>query len=342
MATLKDISRALDLSVTQVSRALNGHSDVAAETRLRVEEMARRMNYRPNISARKLVSGRSGIVALVLNGYPSLISDANLLETIAGRSTEFSKLGMQFVLHVAGEDEDILDAYASLIDSGSLDGFVIVEPNVGDRRIHYMHERGQPFVAHGPVTDAPSSANFDIDNNDVGRKLAECLVAHGHRRIGFINGHEERAYASARLKAVRAAMAENGGALDDSLVFHGEMNEALGLTSTIRMFDGNQPPPTGIICGSVRIARGVYQAAEALGLAIPRDISVLAHDDVLPGIRASAFYPALTVTRSPLSESWQPLAEALGGAIEGRPLVELQNVMPVSFIERASVGEAAR
>ena len=62
MATLKDIARKLDLSITQVSRALNDHSDVNEETRLRVKEAARAMNYHPNVSARKLVSGRSGMV----------------------------------------------------------------------------------------------------------------------------------------------------------------------------------------------------------------------------------------------------------------------------------------
>ena len=337
MATLKDISRALDLSVTQVSRALNGHSDVAVDTRKRVEDMARSLNYRPNISARKLVSGRSGIVALVLTSYPRLVSDANLLETVAGLSTEFSKLGMQFVLHVASEGEDILDTYASLIDSGSLDGFVVVEPDVGDDRIQYLSERAQHIVVHGPIVDVPSVPFFDIDNNEVGRVMAQHLVAKGHQRIGFINGHAERAYAQARTDGISAVLASGGLALDPALVFNGQMDEALGLTATVRMFDGSHPPPTAIICGSVRVAKGCYQAVEALGLSIPADVSILAHDDVLPGLRASAFYPALTVTRSPLSESWRPLAEALNGAIEGRDITDLQRVTPVDFISRASV-----
>ena len=100
MATLKDIARSLDLSITQVSRALNDHSDVSEETRLRVKDTARAMNYHPNVSARKLVSGRSGMVGLVVPNYRNIGQDRLFMEVVAGLSTQFSGRGMQFVLHM--------------------------------------------------------------------------------------------------------------------------------------------------------------------------------------------------------------------------------------------------
>ena len=90
MATLKDIARALDLSITQVSRALNDHSDVSEDTRLRVKDAARAMNYHPNASARKLVSGRSGMVGLVVPQHRTIGQDGIFLEVVAGLSAQFS------------------------------------------------------------------------------------------------------------------------------------------------------------------------------------------------------------------------------------------------------------
>jgi LacI family transcriptional regulator len=118
------------------------------------------------------------------------------------------------------------------------------------------------------------------------------------------------------------------------------MDEANGLTATIRLFSGAAPRPTAIICGNVRLARGVYQALSALGLSVPGDVSVVAHDDELPALRASAFFPALTVTKAPLRDSWEPLADCLAGAIAGKPLSELQRIGSFVFIERNSVADA--
>ncbi|HEY6918729.1 MAG TPA: substrate-binding domain-containing protein, partial [Tabrizicola sp.] len=121
------------------------------------------------------------------------------------------------------------------------------------------------------------------------------------------------------------------------LHLHGEMDEAHGLTDTVRLFSGDAPRPTAIVCGNVRLAQGVYQALAALGLSVPGDVSVVAHDDELPALRASAFFPTLTVTKSPLRDSWEPLADCLAGAIEGKPLETLQRLGRYAFIERNSV-----
>ena len=80
------IARALDLSITQVSRALNDHSDVSEDTRLRVKDAAQAMNYHPNASARKLVSGRSGMVGLVVPQHRDIGQDGIRLEVVAGLS----------------------------------------------------------------------------------------------------------------------------------------------------------------------------------------------------------------------------------------------------------------
>lgn len=337
MATLKDIARALDLSITQVSRALNDHSDVNAETRERVKAAARTMNYHPNISARKLVSGRSGMVGLVSPRNRSGASDSIFLEVISGLSQQFSGRGMQFVLHIMNEDEAPLPVYQRLIGKGALDGFVLSEPQDNDHRISFLQRAGIPFVLHGRTTEAPDYPYFDIDNQGLAHHLTRLLLARGHRRIALLNGMSGRSYVTARSRGWRAALAEAGLSPPPGHEWNAEMDEAHGLTSTVRLFSGDAPRPTALICGNVRVARGAYQALEALRLSVPGDVSVVAHDDHLPNLRASAFFPALTVTKAPLRDSWAPLADFLVGAVAGRPLTELQRIGTYEIIERASV-----
>ncbi len=332
MATLKDLSRHLSISVTQVSRALNGHSDVSEATRQRVLEAAKALNYHPNIVAQKLVSGRSGIVALVADGSTGIQRDTVFQETITGLSQAFSQRGMQFVLHIADSGGDIINVYAKLARSGAIDGFVVINPVADDPRIAYLEESNTPFVVHGRAADDPSYPFFDIDNFKVGYTLTKHLTGLGHRRIAFVNGEETLSFCQSRLAGYGAALTEAGEQLDQRLVAHGMMGEASGLVSAVRFFDENYPPPTAIICGNLLIAKGVFSALKALSLSVPHDISVVAHDDDPAEIQAAAFYPPLTVTRSPLSKSWGPLADFLSARIAGNNGPEHQVNLDPDFI----------
>jgi LacI family transcriptional regulator len=337
MATLKDIAQALDLSITQVSRALNDHSDVNEETRLRVKEAARTMNYHPNVLARKLVSGRSGMVGLVVPQHRTIGQDGHFLEVVAGLSAQFSGRGMQFVLHISGEQEPVLPIYQKLIGKAMLDGFVIVDPLDNDARIDFLNRAGIPFVVHGRIGDTPQHAYFDIENERIANQLTAYLLGQGHRRIAFLNGVAGRSYVTVRERGYRRAIIEAGLAPDPRLHLNAVMEEAAGLVGTVQLFSDGGPRPTAIICGNVLLARGAYQALTALGLSVPGDVSVVAHDDHLPTLRASAFFPALTVTKAPLRDSWEPLADCLTGAIEGQPMAALQRLGSYQFIERNSV-----
>lgn len=337
MATLKDIARTLDLSITQVSRALNDHSDVSEETRLRVKETARAMNYHPNASARKLVSGRSGMVGLVVPQHRNIGQDGIFLEVVAGLSAQFSGRGMQFVLHIMAEHEPALPVYQKLIGKAMLDGFVLIDPQDHDPRIDFLKKSGIAFVVHGRVGKTIDYPYFDIENEQLAYDLATHLADRGHSRIAFLNGIAGRSYVTVREQGYRRALGDAGADDLSHLHHNSEMDEANGLTATIRLFSGDAPRPTAIICGNVRLARGVYQGLAALGLKVPGDVSVVAHDDELPSLRASAFFPALTVTKAPLRDSWEPLADCLTGAIEGKPLAGLQRIGSYTFIERNSV-----
>lgn len=340
MTTLRDLSRHLNLSVTQISRALNGHSDVSEDTRRRVEKAARDLNYQPNLNARRLVTGRSGVVGLVMPTIPEAPRDSLFVQIIGGLSAHFSRRGMQFILHVADGEGDIVHVYRRLIDGGSLDGFVLLEPEVDDPRITFLRERGVPFVVHGRHTTVADHPYFDIDNDAVAHRLTTCLTAMGHRRIAFLNGRAGRTYVEWRHQGYLRALAEVGVTARPHWHLTDEMTEGFGLLGAMRLMDGPGPHPTAIVCGNTLIARGVFRTLSAMGRSVPDDVSVVAHDDDLPGVRMAGFEPALTGTHSPLAISWEPLAALLVETIGRSSRLDmegLQKLGEVSFVQGGSV-----
>lgn len=342
MATLKDISGKLGLSVTQVSRALNGHDDVNEDTRLRVQKAANELNYHPNISARKLATGRSGLVGFVLPDSPSRPTDGLFVQMIGGLSRYFSERGLMFVLHMCDPKEDFVRVHERLINGGSLDGFVLVEPQIGDRRIAFLQKKNVPFVVHGRAELGPSYPFFDIDNHEVGMALTKILTESGHRRIAFLNGRDGLGYAVARREGYAQVLRGCGGDLNPDLHLGAEMTEAFGLLSALRLWQDDGLRPTAVICGNTLIAKGVFNALTALGLRVPQDVSVVAHDDDLPVLGAGAFPVPLTATYAPLSESWPQMAELLVGRIEGQPVEALQRVGKLALRLGASVAPPSK
>lgn len=341
MATLKDLSRHLGLSVTQISRALNGHSDVNEATREKVMAAARQLRYQPNLSARKLATGRSGTVGLVVPAPSHAANDPLFVQMISGLSANFSRLDVRFLLHIADERDDPVDAHRKLVDSAALDGFVVVEPRVQDSRIHFLQRREIPFVVHGRMGDRVDYPYFDIDNYAVAHRLTSHLTALGHRRIAFLNGMEGRSYCEARTRGYADALAEAGVRFDPALHQNGLMRQSFGLVETIRLMENPQTRPTAFIAGNSLLAKGIYDALEALSLSIPGDVSVVAHDDLLPAPETAAMHPPLTVTEAALQDSWEPMARLLVGALEGQPLETLQIIGDVRFVERHSTGPVA-
>ena len=334
VTTLKDIARELGLSPATVSRALNDYPEVGRVTRERVREAASRLGYAPNPIARRLVGGRSGLIGMVVPKAGDLSLDPSFIEIVAGLAEELARREMDLVLHVDPRDEP-LTTYERLLARNTLDGFIVSAPSRDDARLAFLRERGVPFVAHGPA--GPGDDHYDIDNHAVGRLAVEHLVALGHRDIAFLNGPKRLAYAQDRVEGFRTALREAGISERPDLLWHDMLAHATGERLAAQLLDGGDPP-TAIICSSTMIASGVYAAAEARGLAIGRDLSVVSHDDAPPHIRAEDFRPPLTVTEAPLTDACAPLAAMIARRV-AEPDAPAEGVTaPVRLIARDSTG----
>ena len=338
MTTLKDIARELGLSPATVSRALNGFPEVSARTRALVEDTAGRLGYRPNQIAKKLVTGRSGMVGFVLKATAGP-TDPSFYEIMFGLSDQLARRDMDLVFHAPTSD-DLVAPYRRLIAKNILDGFILNAPVAGDPRIAYLEAQGIPFVVHGRTQHA-DYAYYDIDNRKTAVDAVHFLADLGHKRIAFLNGPEPHTFARQRARGFRAAMAGEGLTLPDPALVYGPATEEHGYTAALALLSGRHgPAPSALLCASTAVAAGAYRAAQDLGLTIPDDLSVIAHDDAVPQMRASHFAPALSVTRSPLRDACEPLAEAMRALLAGTPPGALQTLVPAPLIARGSTGPA--
>lgn len=337
MTTLKDLSKHLGLSVTQVSRALNDHSDVSDTTKERVRQVAAELNYQPNLMARRLVTGRSGIVGFLQPRIPSSAESVFFTNFLSGLSQSFAKFDRQFMLHMADRASDEVLAYDRLVRTRSIDGFVVTEPSIDDKRVNFLRKKKIPFVLHGQTMDVPDYPFFDIDNVAVGYDLTKYLIGNGHRRIAFLNGSAEASYAQRRDIGYQKAFAEARIELNPTFMVRGEMSVETGLLETVRLFQRTSEKPTAIIAGNTRIAKGALTALSAMGLSVPEDVSLVAHDDQLPEFPSAQLPTPISGTASPLSLSWEPLAENLSRFLDGAELSDVQSVAPHDFVERGSV-----
>lgn len=340
MTTLRELARHLGLSPATVSRALNGFPEVGEKTRARVLEASERLHYKPNTSARRLATGKSGMVGMIFRSSRNLLVDPHFVDFLAGLSTGLADREIDLIIHTA-PGSDLLSHYKRFAASGSVDGMIVSAPEQGDARITTLAERGFPFVVHGRTGDDVDYAYFDIDNDGAFAAATALLADLGHKRIALLNGPAGLAFAGQREAAFRRVAAERSLQIPDRFAVNDEMSEEIGHRRAAEMLADKQRP-TAFVCSSTLQALGVIRAARAAGLQVGSDISIIAHDDVLPHLRSEHFTPALTVTRSPIRDAGTALAEMIVARIGGADPRTLQRVVPADLIVRASTGAAPK
>lgn len=167
-----------------------------------------------------------------------------------------------------------------------------------------------PFVVHGRSDIDVPHAWLDIDNEFAVYRSTAHLIDLGHREIAMINGRPGFTFSLHRDAGYRRALEEKGIPFDPGLVAHGDFTDEIGYKHA-RSLLGREIRPTAFVAGSMMTALGIYRAARALELNIGKDLSVIAHDDVISFLSAENLVPALTATRSSMREAGKRCASML-------------------------------
>jgi len=278
------------------------------------------------------------MVGMVFRSSRNLLVDPHFVDYLAGLSTGLAKHELDLVIRTASPGSQLKE-YERLAASGSVDGIFVSAPEISDRRIATLKARKMPFVVHGCDGDNPDYAYYDVDNFGSFEAAAYLLADLGHKRIAVLNGPAEMAFSIQRTAGFQAAIATRNIRIPDCFSAYGEMSEEHAFKQASAMLNpDNSLAPTAFLCASTLQALGVMRAARAQGLAVPEDISLIAHDDVFPHLRSENFATPLTVARVPIGSAGKAMAEMMIALIEGVPPGNLQYIAPIDLIVRASTG----
>jgi LacI family transcriptional regulator len=304
---LKELSRRLGLSMTTVSRALNGYPEVSARTRARVVELASELGYTPNALARRLSSGRAECIGFVLEEADAYFGDPYFSQLIAGIGTCLSRANFDLVISCASSRDDQLPAYRRLVDGRRVDGLILDRTRTVDGRVAYLLTQGVPFVTLGRNSQQDRHSWIDVDGEAAFHALTSRLVGLGHRRVGFIGADPAYNFVRVRHAGYCRALLEAGIEPDPGLRVDADLTEAGGAGAAATLL-ARPIRPTALVCIDDLTALGALRQARAKGLAIGRDVSVTGYNDV---VLAGAADPRLTTIRVPIRAAGERLASML-------------------------------
>jgi len=330
---LKELAQHLGLSQTTVSRALNGYPEVKESTRLLVSEAAQRLGYRANASAQSLATGRAGSIGIVLRGADEFGPHMN--EFLAGLSSSMSTQDIDIVLTNVTSYEEEIAAYRRAAASKKVDAFVLHSPTQNDERVALMLDLGLPFVLHGRTNVGRPHAWLDIDNQGAVERATSHLIDLGHRRIALINGVRGRTFAEHREAGYRTALDRRGMPIEPALIANAVFTDEVAFRLAQSMLE-LKPRPTAFIAGSMMTALGIFRAIRQANLALGKDVSMIAHDDVFPYLNADNMYPTMSTTRSSIRSAGMRIAELLLQLIAGKPAHTIHELWPVDLVLRQS------
>ncbi|MHB1103381.1 MAG: LacI family DNA-binding transcriptional regulator [Devosia sp.] len=297
--TIKDLAAALGLSITTISRALNGYSDVGEKTRKRIAEAARQMGYRPNRNAQRLVTRRTHNIAWVQSDNDRKFVDPHFVEVMAG-VLRGARAGNYDVVLTSDTPEHELAVYDRYVNDNSVDGFIIDLPREGDPRISYLLDVGRPFVVHGRNARAGEYGWVDIDNYGNFYNLTRLMLANGHRHIALVNGDEHFTYALYRRRGAVDALIDGGLGPANLKVLNSlhPMGDAGFKLTSLALAD---PRVTAILYSSTIMAVEGHSAIVRQGG--DRQLAIATMDDELHYLDLSPFAGQFSFVRSSLREA---------------------------------------
>ncbi|MEV4656796.1 LacI family DNA-binding transcriptional regulator [Micromonospora sp. NPDC049301] len=330
--TIAMIARLAGVSVPTVSRVINGRSDVAPQTRERVEELLTRHGYRRRSSA---TGTGAALIDLVFNDLDSPWA----VEIIRGVEDVALSCGVGTVVSAIHWRISSAKQWLDNMRSRSTDGVIFVTSMVNPPLQAELSRLNLPVVIVDPAGVDPQAAPTIGATNWAGSLSAnQYLLGLGHRRIGFIAGPPHLMCSRARLDGYRAALAAAGIALDDTLIRPGNFYHEAGYTAGTQLLS-LPDPPTAIFAASDQMALGVYEAVRRRGLRVPDDISVVGFDD-LPEVRWCS--PPLTTVRQPLAKMGMLAARTVLRLAAGETIESPRVELATDLIERDSAATPRR
>ena len=270
---MKDIAKDLGLSIVTVSKVLRDHPDISAETRDRVRKRMKEVNYRPNLAARALVTGRTYSVGLVV---PDLVHPF-FGEVAKGMSRVLRKKGYNLVISSSEEDPELESREVEQLLARSVDALILAPAQNDLELFARVREHQTPYILIDRTILGLKASFIGVDDVSAGRLATEHLISIGRRVIAHIGGPPVST-AIGRMEGYQRSMAGHGIKLPPEYVITrergDEASDRTGHDAMKRLLELD-PRPDGVFCYNDPTAMGAMEAVIAAGLRIPRDIAIV-------------------------------------------------------------------
>ncbi|WEK50825.1 MAG: LacI family DNA-binding transcriptional regulator [Candidatus Kaistia colombiensis] len=327
--TLADVARAAGVDTSTASRVLRGESSqrVKPETRERILQAVRDLDYRPNAVAKALRLARSSTIGMVL---PQL-NNPVFSEVIAGAEAATSERGYSLLISYRTAVSDT-DVYRRLTHTNRIDGLLVASFDADEELVAFLKDTDVPVVM---INRLAAGVAHGVALN--GRRAAEMATNHlldlGHRRIAHLAGRQGGFNRRERLEGYQAALQARGIPLDDSLVLTAGYTAEGAIEATRALIARGGSLPTAIFAATVLTAAGAIRVLLESGIRVPEDISVIGlHDAEF----AAILYPPLTTVKMPNLSMGSLAARMVIDLIDGTVTEPRVMLEPEELVLRAS------
>lgn len=323
--TIQDVAKKAGVSVSTVSRVLNGKVDVASETQGRILNVIDDLGYTTNLAARSMRSRKKNLIGLIMPdiAYPFAF------EVMKGVNRVITESEFDLLVYTTGDVRKLDTAsheqkYVSLLNNSLTDGVIIVAP------VSSEFSTVAPIVSIDSVVPNPNYPSVHATNYQGAMEAVEYLIGLGHTRIGHISGRPELESSNRRLKGYRKALKKAGMPIDERLIASGDYTTETGVQCARELLSLDAPP-TAIFASNDQMAMGVYEVAREKGIRIPEDISLVGFDNI-----TEAKYLDLTTVDQFICEMGAVAIQMLIKLINGETLENETYKMQTQLVVRNS------
>ncbi|GIL39578.1 LacI family DNA-binding transcriptional regulator [Roseiterribacter gracilis] len=323
--TSYDVAKRAGVSQSAVSRCFTEGASASSDLREKVMRAAEELGYRPNAIARGLITRRSNLVAVVISSRTNLYYPEVLFEL----TTRFEARGSRVLLFALEHESDV-DHVLDKVFSYQVDG-VVAAARLSDAQVVQFERHGIPVVLYNRFADRAPASSVCCDHLEYGHRLAERLVAAGHKSFGIIDSPADSFVGIERIKGVRGVLKAHGF---DAPSVRGDYGYESGGTALAELLKKTRKRPAAVICANDAMALGAIDyARNELGLEIPKQLSIVGFDGIGPAYLAAY---RLTTVRQPVRRMTEAAVSMLMERIEDPTLAPEKRMFSGDLVEGAS------
>ncbi len=329
--TLEDVAREAGVSTATVSRTLNSPENVVEKTRERVLAAVQSLGYSPNFGARALAARRTNTIGAVI----PTIENAIFAQGLQSFEETISEHGLTLLVASSSYQPEREEKQIRTLVARGADAILLIGEDRSEKIYEFLDKRGIPYVISWFYRPDSSHCLVGFDNRAAAREMARKVLDFGHRKIGMIAGlttHNDRA--RNRLLGVKDALEEFAIPEHDLDVVEAPYSFKDG-GDALQNLVAKPARSTAVICGNDILAVGALKRAKAIGLQVPRDISITGFDDIEISLVTE---PELTTVHVPHRKMGKIAAELLM-KMRTTETIQPSRELKVDIVERGSLAK---